>query len=97
MRAQAAGGVVLSCLGVAAAAGAADGPAPTLWTDACTYCHDAQVAPTLFGRHLDPAVIVAIVRNGMPTMPAFHRSEISDPDLIELANWVARQPAATPR
>jgi cytochrome c553 len=97
MRAYAIGGVWwLWLAGTAGAAPAGDSAPPPWWTAACTYCHDAQIAPSLLGRHLDPATIVAIVRNGLPAMPAFHRSEISDADLLVLAKWVARQPAPPP-
>ncbi|HUE11701.1 MAG TPA: cytochrome c [Steroidobacteraceae bacterium] len=95
MRAAAIG--ILAALLLPARPAAADATAPAeIWASACTYCHDRGVAPPLFGRNLDAALIAAAVRNGLDSMPAFHPSEISDEALAQLAAWVARQPAAAP-
>jgi cytochrome c553 len=95
----AAGAIVAAVLVLAATVEAAAPTAaapPKPWVDACTYCHEAQIAPSLFGRRLEPAAIVVIVRNGLPAMPAFHRAEISDAELAALAAWIARQPPTAP-
>jgi len=89
---------IMAALLLPARQAAADAAAPAaIWASACTYCHDRGVAPPLFGRNLDAALIAAAVRNGLGSMPAFHPSEISDQALAQLAAWVARQaPAASP-
>jgi mono/diheme cytochrome c family protein len=45
---------------------------------------------------LTRAAIAAVVRNGTNGMPAFHPSEISDAELEQLAEWVARERPAKP-
>ncbi len=72
-------------------------PAPArIWAGSCSYCHERGIAAPVFGRHLQPSAIAAVVRNGLGLMPAYHPSEISDAALEKLAIWVARQPPAAP-
>ena len=68
------------------------GPA-AVWRASCAYCHDQGVGPVLGGRGLPPQAIRAIVRQGARGMPAFHRSEIGEQELAELAAWVEKLPA----
>jgi mono/diheme cytochrome c family protein len=67
-----------------------------IWAGACAYCHDAGVAPPIFGLKLPRAALATVVRNGSNGMPAFHPSEISDAQLQQLADWIARQRPAKP-
>lgn len=63
-----------------------------IWTASCTYCHDQGVGPSLRGTHPDTRLVASAVRNGMPGMPVFHRSEIDDQELAALSAWLQRQP-----
>jgi len=81
----------------ASAASAPTEPTPaSIWAGSCSYCHERGIAAPVFGRHLQPSAIGAVVRNGLGSMPAYHPSEISDAALEKLAIWVARQPPAAP-
>jgi mono/diheme cytochrome c family protein len=64
-----------------------------IWASSCTYCHDSGVGPHLRGAHPDPKLVVIVARSGLPGMPAFHPSEISDAELAALAAWLQVQPA----
>lgn len=57
--------------------------------NSCVFCHDTNTGPTLRGRKLAPNYVQFIVRNGSAAMPAFRPSEIDDPTLASLANYVA--------
>jgi cytochrome c553 len=67
------------------------GPA-AIWRASCAYCHDRGVGPALGGRGLPAAASMAIVRQGARGMPAFHRSEIGEQELVALAEWLERMP-----
>jgi len=64
-----------------------------VWASSCTYCHDTGSAPRLRGTHPDANLVAIVARNGLPGMPAFHPSEISDQELAALGAWLQRQPA----
>ena len=85
-------------LGIAVAA-AAGGPQSRwsgpehIWRSSCGYCHGgAAGAPELRGAGLPPEAIVQFARQGGAGMPSFHRSEISDVELRQLAEWIVAQP-----
>lgn len=81
----------------AQSAGQWRGPAH-IWAASCGYCHDVGgPGPALKGRRLDPALIAAVVRGGVPGMPNFHAAEIDDRELAALAKWVAAAPASSAR
>jgi mono/diheme cytochrome c family protein len=54
----------------------------------CHYCHDTGVGPVLKDRHLERVYIVSTVRAGRNGMPAFRPSEISNAELLALAQWI---------
>ncbi|KQK61075.1 hypothetical protein AOX61_10345 [Pseudomonas aeruginosa] len=64
-----------------------------VWKDTCAYCHETRIGPELRGRQLPAEMIQAFARYGVRQMPAFRESEISDPELLELGQWLSRQPA----
>ncbi|MEH3107010.1 MAG: cytochrome c [Sphingomonas fennica] len=79
----------------AQSAGQWRGPAH-IWAASCGYCHDVGgPGPALKGRRLNPALIAAVVRNGVPGMPNFHAAEIDDRELATLAKYVSAAPAST--
>ncbi len=61
-----------------------------VYSKVCSYCHEGQVGPRLFGRELPPEYIRAIVRNGNRAMPPFRSSEIDDESLAKLAEYIQR-------
>ena len=61
-----------------------------VYSKVCSYCHEGQVGPRLFGRELPPEYIRAIVRNGNRAMPPFRPSEIDDESLAKLAEYIQR-------
>lgn len=61
-----------------------------IYSKVCSYCHEGQVGPRLFGRELPPEYIRAIVRNGNRAMPPFRSSEIDDESLAKLAEYIQR-------
>jgi mono/diheme cytochrome c family protein len=92
MRAARPAAVLLAlAAGTAAAqsAGQWQGP-PQLWRALCGYCHGAGVAKQLLGARLPSAVIAEIVRQGLPQMPAFMPTQVSDAELGALAEWISR-------
>jgi len=64
--------------------------AAEVYSKVCSYCHEGQVGPRLFGRELPPEYIRAIVRNGNRAMPPFRPSEIDDESLAKLAEYIQR-------
>jgi mono/diheme cytochrome c family protein len=67
--------------------------APALiWKGSCAYCHGTPIAQALFGRSPGVTAIELYVRNGVSAMPPFHRSEITDAELVALARWIDAQP-----
>jgi mono/diheme cytochrome c family protein len=64
-----------------------------VYTKTCALCHETSVGPALRGRELDPLYIRLMVRNGSRAMPAFRASEIDDPSLEKLAEYVSKAPA----
>jgi mono/diheme cytochrome c family protein len=76
--------------GTAAAqsAGQWQGP-PHLWRALCGYCHGTGVAKQLLGAERPAAVIVDVVRRGLPQMPQFAPTQISDAELAGLAQWIS--------
>jgi len=62
-----------------------------IWASSCSYCHDTGVGPRLRGARPDPKLVDLAVRNGLPGMPAFHPSEVSDKELAALGAWLQRQ------
>ncbi|ODT64555.1 MAG: cytochrome C [Nitrosomonadales bacterium SCN 54-20] len=61
-----------------------------VYSKVCSYCHESQVGPRLFGRELPPEYIRTIVRNGSRAMPSFRPSEIDDESLAKLAEYIQR-------
>jgi mono/diheme cytochrome c family protein len=59
----------------------------------CALCHDTAVGPVILGRGHDPMYIQLIVRHGNRAMPAFRASEIDDPSLEKLAEYVSHTAA----
>ena len=64
--------------------------AAEVYSKVCSYCHESQVGPRLFGRELPPEYTRAIVRNGNRAMPPFRSSEIDDESLAKLAEYIQR-------
>lgn len=64
-----------------------------LYARTCGYCHGHNIAPIIRGRSLPPAVIQSIVRSGMGAMPAFKPTEITDTELLALAEWLSQSEA----
>ena len=64
-----------------------------IWRAVCSYCHGANVAAELRGRGLPVELIFTIVRQGVPGMPVFHPSEISDDELADLSIWLSSSAA----
>lgn len=83
--------------GTAAAqsAGQWQGP-PQLWRALCGYCHGAGVAKQLLGARLPAAVVAQIVRQGLPQMPAFMPTQVSNAELGALAEWISRSEPPPP-
>jgi mono/diheme cytochrome c family protein len=61
-----------------------------VYSKVCSYCHEGQVGPRLFGRELPPEYTRTIVRNGSKAMPPFRPSEIDDESLAKLAEYIQR-------
>ncbi|SFB27712.1 Cytochrome c, mono-and diheme variants [Collimonas sp. OK607] len=61
----------------------------------CAQCHEANIGPRITGRGLALPAIRYFVRNGHNAMPAWRPTEISDAELIELADWLQATPPAT--
>ncbi len=66
--------------------------AARIYSDACVFCHDADVGPVLAGRGLHPSYVRFVVRNGLNAMPAFRTAEINDREIAALADYVAALP-----
>lgn len=64
-----------------------------LWRATCHYCHDDGVARELRGAGLSPQAIETAVRLGPKAMPSFTPSQITDPELEQLAEWISTQKA----
>ncbi|HXS27344.1 MAG TPA: cytochrome c [Steroidobacteraceae bacterium] len=64
-----------------------------LWRATCRYCHGDGVARELRGAGLSPQAIETAVRSGPKAMPSFAPSQISDPELEQLAEWISTQKA----
>lgn len=64
-----------------------------VYTKVCALCHETKVGPALRGRDLDPTYIRLVVRHGNRAMPAFRASEIDDPSLEKLAEYISKTPA----
>jgi len=59
-------------------------------TVALTFKYKREVPPVLVMRQdLDPDMIKYFARNGVSIMPSFRKTEISDPDLDALAEFIA--------
>jgi len=63
-----------------------------IWAGTCGYCHGTPVAPEIRGMKLPAQAIAQIVRHGLPGMPAFHESELSDGEVAALAEWLSHAP-----
>jgi len=61
----------------------------------CAHCHETRIGPDLKGRALPAAMVEHFVRYGNRAMPAWHPSEISDQELLRLADWIHDMPAGT--
>jgi mono/diheme cytochrome c family protein len=68
-----------------------EGP-DALYARTCGYCHGHNLAPILLGRQLPDEMTKAFVRTGKGAMPAFRPTEITDDQLDELAEWIAKSP-----
>jgi mono/diheme cytochrome c family protein len=71
----------------------ASGPEGT-YARTCGYCHGKNVGPVILGRGLPAETIIAMVRNGKGTMPAFRPTEISDAELATLGEWISKSKSA---
>jgi mono/diheme cytochrome c family protein len=70
-----------------------------LWRAVCSYCHGAGVGLQLLGAKLPASVIVEFTRKGLKQMPPFAPTQISDAELVALADWISRSeppPLAAP-
>jgi mono/diheme cytochrome c family protein len=65
-----------------------------IYARTCGYCHGKNVGPVILGRGLPAETIIAMVRNGKGTMPAFRPTEISDAELATLGEWISKSKAA---
>lgn len=73
---------------------AVDGAGKRYYQQICAKCHEAGVGPVITGRGMDPAIYTTFVRYGKGAMPAFRESDIDDATLQDLANYLAKTPAA---
>jgi len=71
-------------------------PPEKIYAVTCGYCHGTNVGPIILGRHLPPASILFMTRNGRNAMPAFRPTEISNAELEKLAAWISAS-AANPK
>jgi mono/diheme cytochrome c family protein len=54
----------------------------------CQYCHETGVGPEIRSRQFPAAYTTHVVRHGLPAMPAFRPTEISDQELERVATFV---------
>jgi mono/diheme cytochrome c family protein len=66
---------------------------PQVYKQVCAQCHETGVGPVIMGRGLNLPVVKFFVRNGNGAMPAWRVTEISDPELAQVANWLEKSPA----
>ena len=88
--------LVLAAPASAQVAGQWRGP-EHIWGATCGYCHAEGVGPEIRGRGIDAGTLRTVVRQGLPGMPNFHPSEISDRELTALAAWIATQQPTKPK
>lgn len=72
-----------------AEAGAKWQSAAQAYQEICSYCHDTGVGPTLRNHPLAASFVQHVVRHGFNAMPAFHRADIDDHTLHQLATLIA--------
>ena len=61
----------------------------------CSNCHDGPVAPRLKGRKLEVDYIQQTVRHGLKAMPAFRVTDVDDPMLAQLAEFLSTSTRAS--
>ncbi len=62
-----------------------------LWKGYCASCHDGKQATQLLGAGLTTQAIVAVTRSGVSSMPSFAPAQVSDAELLALADWISHQ------
>ncbi|MDZ5456228.1 c-type cytochrome [Azohydromonas lata] len=68
--------------------------AQRFYAQVCARCHETGIGPVITGRGLPAAFYVALARSGRNAMPAFRFSDIDDPTLQALGEYLAATPAA---
>jgi mono/diheme cytochrome c family protein len=68
--------------------------AQRFYAQVCARCHETGIGPVITGRGLPAAFYVAMARSGRNAMPAFRLSDIDDPTLQALGEYLAATPAA---
>jgi mono/diheme cytochrome c family protein len=68
--------------------------AQRFYAQVCARCHETGIGPVITGRSLPAAFYVAMARSGRNAMPAFRMSDIDDPTLQALGEYLAATPAA---
>ena len=67
--------------------------AQRFYAQVCARCHEAGIGPVITGRNLPAAFYVAMARSGLNAMPAFRISDIDDPTLQALGEYLSKTPA----
>jgi mono/diheme cytochrome c family protein len=93
---------LLALLGLLLGGSALAQPAPDVqaraqrfYAQVCARCHETGIGPVITGRNLPAAFYVAMARSGRNAMPAFRLSDIDDPTLQALGEYLAATPAPT--
>ena len=68
--------------------------AEQVYDTVCGYCHGKNVGPIILGKQLPAEYIRSMVRSGPNGMPAFRPTEISDAELVALAEWISESDRA---
>lgn len=58
----------------------------------CAHCHEARIGPVLKGRALPAEVVKHFVRYGNGAMPAWRPTDVSNEELMRLAEWIQTTP-----
>lgn len=66
-----------------------------VYTKICGNCHEIGVGPRLKGRKLEVDFIQQTVRRGLKAMPAFRVTDVDDPMLVKLAEFLSTSERAS--
>ncbi|NML18777.1 c-type cytochrome [Azohydromonas caseinilytica] len=67
--------------------------AQRFYAQVCARCHETGIGPVITGRNLPAAFYVTMARSGLNAMPAFRLSDIDDPTLQALGEYLSKTPA----